>query len=477
MKITAAQHVSGMLTSRQSPKGQAGYQTLYYTREMLTAHEVSVIERRVQYASARDGKAKWQSYRLSALRHVISRIVPIFEPDEFGRRGRYFTHSLVCDVRNEQQFQTTLGDLLRAQNFFPSLDKVLAADGMKSGHIPAATLEAGNGSSGKDWSCLRGWRGEQLNRLYMLTQDPRQLTKQGEHVAFVGSEEQILEALKVALLLTPSGARESCSFDTNAPGTDAPSDFTFWGRGSELAGSASYVIDAANREVRIPQSSRVRANGFSFDEVSAPLRHIVNEQLDQPTTDMLRHLAEHKYATFVGEVMYRTLLRETGLSLTEADLKLLSPLGETHNGLRLLLALKSGNDAQRLKTLAAIDGRPSYEEQVRQLRVRHDFRPWQVFSPVFMRSWFDLFRGTYGMDDLTTAITRVAEHGSRQDQKYIESLHEYLDPARRQELSTWLKASKLHLKRLQAAMDKSVKARASRKPRSFLRRILHPFGK
>ena len=54
MKITAAQHVSGMLTSKQSPRGQAGYQTLFYTRELLAPGEVRVIERPVQYSSARD---------------------------------------------------------------------------------------------------------------------------------------------------------------------------------------------------------------------------------------------------------------------------------------------------------------------------------------------------------------------------------------------------------------------------------------
>ena len=43
MKITAAQHVSGMLTSKQSPRGQAGYQTLFYTRELLAPGEVRVI--------------------------------------------------------------------------------------------------------------------------------------------------------------------------------------------------------------------------------------------------------------------------------------------------------------------------------------------------------------------------------------------------------------------------------------------------
>lgn len=481
MKITAAQHVSGMLTSRQSPRGQGGYQTLFYTRELLTSDEVRVIERQVQYSSARDSKAKWQSYRLSARRHVISRIVPIHEPDEFGRRGRYFTHSLICDVRGGQQFDAMMFGLLRAQNFFSSFDKVLAADGVKSGHVPAITIDAGNASSNEELSCLRSWSGEQLNQLYMLMSDPRQLTEQGEHVALVGSEEQILEALKAALLLTPVAARKFCSFDTNASGNDAPPDGTFWGRGSETAGGSSYVIDAARREVKIPASSRLRANGFSLDGGSAPLRNNIAARLNRPSTDMLRYLVERKYAIFIGELMYQTLLHETGLSLTTTDLELLSPFRQTHDGLRLLLALKSGDDAQRLRTLAAMSNRTRYEERIRQLRIRHDFKPWQVCSPIFMSTWFDLFRGAYSMGDLTTTITKVAEHGSKQDRKYVEHIHEYLDPAQRRELRSWLKASRLRLNRLQVALDKPVQARVGsssrRKSHSFLRRILHPFGK
>jgi hypothetical protein len=481
MIISAAQHVSGMLTSKQSPRGQAGYQTLFYTRELLATDEVRVIERKVQYSSARDGKAKWQSYRLSAGRHVISRIVPIPEPDEFGRRGRYFTHSLICDVPGGQQFDAALFSLLRARNFFPSLDKLLTSDGVRTGHVPAVAVDAADERDDVERSCLRDWSSEQLNQLYMLMSDPRQLIEQGHHVALVGNEEQILDALKVAFLLAPAAARKFCSFDTNASGGDATSDGTFWGRGYETAGVLSYVINAARREVTIPESSPLRANGFSPEEVSAPLRKAIVARLGQPSKGMLRCLVERKYATFIGEPMYQTLLRETNLPLTTAELELLLPFGRTHSGLGLLLALKSGDDAQRLQTLAAMDDSSSYKERIGQLRTRHDFKPWQVFSPIFMPTWFDLFRGVYSMDDLTTAITKVAEHGSEQDREYVENIHEYLDPAQRQALGSWLKASRLCFERLQAALDKPVRSRSGGSPNgkshSFLHRILHPFGK
>lgn len=480
MKVTAAQHVSAMLTSRQSPRGRGGYQTLSYTREMLTPDELRVIERQVQYGSARDGKARWQSYRLSERRHVISRIVPIPEPDDFGRRGRYFTHSLVCDVPGGEQFDAALVWMLRAQYFFSSLERVLASDWVRGGDAPRIMIDAGDVRDGSGQGRPSDWRGEQLNQLYMLMRDPARLIEQGHHVALVGSEGQILEALKVAFLLAPPGARKFCSFDTNAPADDAPQGVTFWGRGSETTARSSHVIDAAARRVTVPDSSPLRADGFSPERLSEPLRKAVVAQLNRPSGESLNRLVKRRYAHFVGESVYQALLREAELPLTAADVELLSPFGRTHDGLGLLLALKSGDDAQRLRMLAALDSSSVYRERSAQLSTRPDFRPWQVFSPIFMLTWFSLFRGAYGLDDLTTAVSKVAEHGSERDRKYVEDVYEHLDPRESQELGRWLKASGLRFARLQAALDAAARAhgrgKRAGKSRSLFSRLRHPFG-
>ncbi|HEV7375105.1 MAG TPA: hypothetical protein VGN95_10340 [Pyrinomonadaceae bacterium] len=480
MKVNAAQHVSGILTSKQSPRCQAGYQTIFYTRELLSPEEMRVIERHVQYSSARDDKAKWQSYRLTPRRHVISRIIPIPEPDEFGRRGRFFTYSLIFDAPGGQQFDDVLFDLLRPQNFLLSLDKVLASDGLKTGHVSPLSLDAKKEWVNEAASLLRDWSGEQLSQMYLLMSNPGAVIEQGQHVALVGSEAQILDALKVAFLLTPANARQFCSFDTNAASSEAPPDMFFWGRGVPAAGVARYVIDAARRQVAIQEPSPLRIDGFSLGQLSAPLRKAIATQLSQPSADMLQCLINRKYKTFMGEPIYRTLLHGTELSLTASDLELLTSLGQTHHGLGLLLAMQSGNESQRLQMLAAMDSH-AYKQRVRELRTRPDFKPWQVFSPIFMLTWFALFRGDYSMSDLTCAIAQVAEHGSAQDRKYVEDIHEHLNPAQRQELGDWLKASPYRLERLQAALDKpfNKKARASSigKSSSLLRRLRHPFGK
>lgn len=476
MKISAAQHVSATLMSRQSPSGQAGYQTLYFTRDLLTQDEVNVIERIVQYSAARERRPKWQSYRLSARRHVITSIVPIRERDDAGRGGRYFTHSLVCELPDEQQFDVSLLSLLRPEKFLSSLDDLLASGGMRTGQAPTLMVELGGESIEDALGQLRDWSGEELNRLYMLMSDPRRLIEQGQHVALVGSDDQIVEALKVAFLLAPPHALKFCSFDTNPSGSATPPDGPFWGRGGAAAGG-SYAIDATRRQVVLPDSSPLRENGFSPELLSAPLRKVVVARLSRPSEATLLCLLDHRYESFVGEPVYQALMRDAVSSRVPADLELLAPLAHAHSELGLLLAVESGDDAQRLRALSALND-SSYKNQIQQLREQPNFQPWHAFSPLFMSTWFDVFHGKYHLDDLTTAITKVAEHGSDSDRKSVEDIHEHLDADEKRALGSWLKQSPLRFKRLQAALDRPASADDHvGTPLPFWRRALQLFFK
>jgi hypothetical protein len=381
MKIIAAQHVSATLMSRQSPRRQAGYQTLYFTRELLTEDEVSVIERIVQYSSARERRPKWQSYRLSARRHVISRIVPIRERDDAGRGGRYFTHSLICDLPDEEQFDVWLLSLLRPQKFLSSLDDLVASGGMRTGEAPTLMVEVGGTSIDDALGHLSDWSGEELNRLYMLMSDPRRLIEQGQYVALIGSDDQIVEAMKVAFLLAPPSALRFCSFDTNASGSASPPDGPFWGRGSAAA-DASYLIDAARRQVIIPDSSPLRENGFSPELLSTALRKDVTARLSRPSEEMLLCLLERRYESFVGEPVYQALRRDALSPLAPSDLALLLPLAHAHSGLGRLLAPDSDGDAERPGTLSA-SNTPFYKKPIQQLRAlgRWLKRPFRLARP------------------------------------------------------------------------------------------------
>jgi hypothetical protein len=474
MQLSAAQHVSGVLTSRQSRTGQAGYQTIFYTHDLLTPDEIRIIERQAQLSFAADGQTKWQSYRLTSNRHVISRLIPIAEPDEFGRRGRFFAHSLIFDAANGTQIDETLFDLLETARFFVSLDKVLASGAMSDGNIPALAIECKRRWVKEAENSLRDWSGEQLDQLYLLMRDPRQLLDQRQYVTLVGNESEILAALKVAYLLAPASARRFCSFDTRAAGRIEQSDIAFWGRGVQAVETADYVIDGGRREVRIRAGSPVLANGFSLEKVSPALGRAILERLKLLSEPMLSSLLNRRYATFIAEPIYYALLLESDLPLSQSELEFLSQFQQAHSGLALLLSLKTGNESQRLQTLAAMDLH-SYVRRIRELRSTTVLKPWQALSPVFMSTWRELFRGNYSIEDIGAAIGAVAKHGDKQDREYIENIHEYLDSEERTSVSAWLKASPYDFPRLQARLDKPVSERT--KGKKFSLRHLLSFGR
>ena len=474
MQINAAQHVSGVLTSRQSLTGQAGYQTFFYTRDLLAPDELRIIERQAQLSFAGDGQAKWQSYRLSSNRHVITRIVPINEPDEFGRRGRFFAHSLVFDTADGVQVDETLFNLLQTARFFVSLDKVLASAAMSSGNIPAVAIDCTEKWAKEARNCLRDWSGEQLDQLYLLMCDPQQLLDRKQHVVLVGNESEIIAALKVAFLLAPASARKLCSFDTRAPANLEQSDVAFWGRGAQAAERADYVMDGAKREVRIRPDSPVLAGGFSLDKVPPALGRAIVEQLKRPSETMLASLLKRRYADFIAEPIYRALIYESNLQLSQCELEFLGQFQQAHPGLALFLSIKTGNESQRLQTLAAMD-RHSYVQHLNELRTFGMLKPWQGLSPVFMSTWRDLFRGKYSVEDIGAAIEAVAKYGTKADREYIENLHEHLDSEEKKSLSAWLKSSPYDFPRLQAGLDKPASERTETRNSLFRRMLL--FGR
>jgi hypothetical protein len=471
MQLNAAQHVSGVLTSRQSPKGQAGYQTLFFTHELLTPDEIRIIERQAQFSFSGESQAKWQSYRLNSNRHVLSRITPIAEPDEFGRRGRFFAHSLIFDAANTSQIDEILFDLMHASKFFGFLDNVLASDALSAGNIPVVSVDGKKEGAKEAQNSLRDWRGEQLDQLYLLMRNPGQLIEERQHVTLLGSENEIIAALKVAFLLTPASERKFCSFDTRAPTGIEQSDIPFWGRGVQASEATNYLIDGGRREVRVRAASPVLEGGFSLEKVSPALGEAILERLKRPSEQMLASLLNRRYAAFIAEPIYQALLHENELPLSATDLEFLTQFQHMHSGLALLLSLKTGNESQRLKTLASMDVH-SYQQRLKELRTTTDFKPWQGLSPVYMVSWLRVFHGKYGIEDISTAISAVAKHGDKQDREYIESIYEYLDSEERQSLSRWLKSSPYDFRRLQVGLDKPVSTRTNHKD-NWLRRTLH----
>jgi hypothetical protein len=481
MKITAAQHVFGILTAKQSPRGDSGYQTVLSTNGLLTQEQVRLIERLVSHGVGPSGKPKWLSHGLPGRRTVVTRVIPIAEPDEFGRRGRYFAHSLVFNSSDLRLFDDFPFPILQVRHFFPSLDDVLACDGLQSGNVPAVSIEVERESVQELLNLFQGWSGEELNRFVMLMNDPKALIDQGQQVAFIGSEQQIMEALRVAILLAPFAVRELCSFDTNAVGIEWQGDTAFWGYGfpSEGDSSARFVVDAAMKQVKIPEASPLLGPGFIPEQLSPGLQHEINARLSRHSTERLQLLINQRFERFISESVYETILDMDSTAST-ADLELLEHLNGVHRKLAFLLALRSGSELRRLRALSEMS-LEDYGQVVKDLKSREDFRAWQVFSPTYLPSWFALCQGLFNVDDLVRGLQGVSEHGTQWDRTQVSAVGDYLDQNQGQELQDWLSSPSNRLMNLEFSSQRSENSskltQAAEKDGSVWQRLRGAFTK
>jgi hypothetical protein len=256
--VTVAQHIFASLTREQSPTRRRGYQTCFYTHGLLTATAVRAIEDRAQHRTTQGEKDKWQFFWLPGQQAVISHLVSVPEPDEFGRKGRYLMHSMIVSASDWRLLDCNPFVLMNPANFSRTMDRALALGDLRTGEMSAVRMEVSSGGRRERARALSDqWPTDELWKLARLTCHALAITSGGQFVAFVGDDRQINEALEVAFLLPPM-PRTDCSFDTAAAGCSWPRAVTFWGQGfsEEREARTPFVVDAAQKRVRLPHDWR-----------------------------------------------------------------------------------------------------------------------------------------------------------------------------------------------------------------------------
>lgn len=253
MQITVSQHIYSNVPKEQSPHGRRGYQTLFYTRDGITAEEVRVIEERVLYYGGDKEPTKWQFYLLPGGKAVVTHIVPLPEPDEFGRKGRYLAHSLVLSPTTFAAMQNSPLPLFASSHFFVELATVFSAGDAKTGHIPARTIAIYDQWEDNSLQAARQWSPEQLVVLARTGWQAKKLQEERLSLAFLGTDSQILRALSIIFLLTAPQKRVHLTFDLYAYGCDWTRKWPFWAwAGLAETATTTYKIDAANCHVQAP---------------------------------------------------------------------------------------------------------------------------------------------------------------------------------------------------------------------------------
>lgn len=252
MNVTVRQHIFGNVPKDQSPRGRRGFQTLYRAPE-LTADDVLLLEERAQYFYSDAAPVKHQFYVLADGQAVVTQIVAVPEPDEYGRKGRYLAHSLIVPARAFQEMAYCPMPLLAARHFIADMATALAAGDYASGDLPPKTLAILDAdawaSQALKWA--RQWPPAELEALARLGWQAAALRGQRQPVALLGEGDAVWEALSICFLLCSPAKRPALTFDTYAYRSDWSRDWPFWAlaRLEDGAQNTSHRIDGATRRV------------------------------------------------------------------------------------------------------------------------------------------------------------------------------------------------------------------------------------
>ena len=212
--VQAWQHIYSNVEQEQSPKGQGGFQTLFYTTAGLTADEVSEMEGRLLYFPSKTVEpVKRIFFTTTTGKAVIAQIVVLSDPDQFGRKGRYLAHALAFALEDLAKFEADPFRVYRSFSFFTNVAEVLAQGNFETGDIGPVSVDVSAGLA-QDIQAARQWPEGELKKLALLALRVDPQTQRREAITFAGEPEEIESALAAAFVAVPTVMRPRCIFDT-----------------------------------------------------------------------------------------------------------------------------------------------------------------------------------------------------------------------------------------------------------------------
>lgn len=229
VSLPAYQHFYSRLSREESPKRQSGFQTVFCSKE-LSPELVRAIEDRSQYNSAPGDPVKRQFYALPGGFMGISQSLPLAEPDEFGRKGRYLTHTLIFSEQDLQPLGAPF-DIFTQFRFVTTLAGMLESGDRSTGHSPALRLDIRAEWENRALQSVQRWQPESLHRLGRLAWQISRLAEKRESVFLIGDDAERLNTLVVLFLLASPTQRTQLSFDSHALGCSWGREIFFWAQG------------------------------------------------------------------------------------------------------------------------------------------------------------------------------------------------------------------------------------------------------
>ena len=247
--LRAWQHIYSNVEKEQSPRGRGGFQTLFYTLSELTEAEVEELEGRLLYFASAIEPVKRVFFTLSTGQRVVAQLVPLAEPDQFGRKGRYLAHSLVFPAKVFADLGEDPFPIFQLAPFMTSVAEALARGNFQTGDIPPLSLELPR-QPDQTIQLAAAWAKQEWKKLSLLALQAERLAQDRRAVAFAGTPAEIEKALQAAFYTLPTPLRSQCSFDTYFYRCNLVATY-YWAVGfPERPGNPTFdLVDAQSRQV------------------------------------------------------------------------------------------------------------------------------------------------------------------------------------------------------------------------------------
>ena len=297
--ITAAQVIYTNVEVEQSPTGNRGFQTVFYTTDRISREILETeIEPALQYFprsnfGPKDSPAELLFFTLSTGQVVVGQITPLLtEVDKFNRKKMLFAHVLVFDG---PEFRRVLDNnpfaVIDANPFARSYDDLMAA-----GHviptkinIPSTTVTAAISDTESDLRNLprQLCTVEGLRTLLLMASAAATPKREADCLQIRGNPVVFLDFMRMLFALVPPAFRTACSFDTSYVSDTGQAKTAMarrWangvGEGQKIKDDSAIIIDLQNGTAELDGTRFQPLTPFEqwFAEVSRQTDFVLNPQ-------------------------------------------------------------------------------------------------------------------------------------------------------------------------------------------------------
>lgn len=248
-KIKAWQHIYANVEKEESPRRRGGYQTLFYTRGPLTEAEIEEMEARLLYFPLEGEPIKRLFFVTSSGKVVVGQIVPLPDPDRIGRGGRYLAHTLIFDPEEFDRLGADPFWVLGRAPFVTQITEALERGTFATGDVAPVDLEPGE-ETDRGLEAARAWPKSEWLTLTQFALRAEQLAARRWSLAFIGTPDEVKDALQAVMLAVPAPHRQRCTFDNYFYGCN-PTFSYYWAVGlPEMPDNPNFIpVDVRSHKV------------------------------------------------------------------------------------------------------------------------------------------------------------------------------------------------------------------------------------